>query len=175
MSLAGGQPVANFAEARTSEPLWVFQTLKRMRTSSIFSISAAVLFTIGCGNAVNGSETGTHAEPAHVEQSEGGTAVQLDNGKRWVANAETTEGINNLRTLIADNDPSKDDPKALKAAMEKEFSLIFERCTMTGEAHEQLHNYLIPFHKRLKDLDPANAKQLEDLRNYLGTYSTYFE
>ena len=146
-----------------------------MKITSLFFISAAVLFTFGCENANTGSGTGVHSEAEHVERPEGGTVVQLDNGKRWAANVETTEGINKMRTLLADTDPSKDDPIALKSALEKEFSLIFERCTMTGEAHEQLHNYLIPVQKRLNALDPANAKELEDMRRYLDSYSNYFE
>ena len=46
---------------------------------------------------------------------------------------------------------------------------------MTGEAHEQLHNYLIPIHQRLSGFDASDATQLADMKSYLGTYGNYFE
>ena len=43
---------------------------------------------------------------------------------------------------------------------------------MTGEAHHQLHNYLLA----LKDkLVVVSGKNLEEISSYLDTYSDYFE
>ena len=46
---------------------------------------------------------------------------------------------------------------------------------MAGEAHAQLHNYLLPIHRKLSDIDLSNAKELDELQAYLGTYGNYFE
>ncbi|MBK8950167.1 MAG: hypothetical protein IPM68_15340 [Flavobacteriales bacterium] len=55
--------------------------------------------------------------------------------------------------------PANGDPKALKTALEEEFGLIFERCTMEGEAHNQLDNYLLPIHQALRDLEGDEAQR----------------
>lgn len=117
---------------------------------------------------------GEHGQ-AHEEVAVGIPEVTLNNGARWSANPETMQGIANMTKLAAAYDPSKDDAKAFKAALEEEFGLIFERCTMTGEAHEQLHNYLLPIHQRLRDMDASKPEDVEDLRTYLATYGNYFE
>nr|AWJ66225.1 hypothetical protein [uncultured bacterium] len=111
----------------------------------------------------------------HAEAESEIPKVTLDNGKRWVANKETTEGIANMSELINKYDRANGDPKVLKAGLEEEFALIFERCTMTGESHNQLHNYLLPIHQELNDIDFSKTEELDELKAYLGTYSNYFE
>ncbi|MBL0127952.1 MAG: hypothetical protein IPP83_10955 [Flavobacteriales bacterium] len=151
-----------------------------------FIAGALALFTFGCNQqheqagqadaAPPATANHEHSEDAQAE--EGGsstTTVTLDNGKRWKANPETTSGIANMVALIEKQAATPGDAKALKAALEEEFGLIFERCTMTGEAHNQLHNYLIPIHQRFSGFDAGDATQLADMKSYLGMYGNYFE
>lgn len=99
--------------------------------------------------------------------------VQLDNGKKWQANLETTQGIRNMQSLLGG---ATDNTAELSAQLENEFNLIFKNCTMTGEAHEQLHNYLLPMKDQLKQLKDSNTKaQREEIQAYLKTYDNYFE
>ena len=102
-------------------------------------------------------------------------SVKLDNGQRWKANPETTTGIANMVGILDTYDPSSGDPKDLKAALDDEFKLIFERCTMTGESHEQLHNYLIPIHHALADLDGGREADRDTIAALLTRYADYFE
>ena len=63
-------------------------------------------------------------------------------------------------------------------ALLSEFNLIFEKCTMTGDAHEQLHEYLIPINNQLvglKNCESGCTEEVEYLNGYLGTYFNYFE
>ena len=101
-------------------------------------------------------------------------AVTLDNGQRWKANPETTSGIANMVGILGAYEPASGDPAALKAALEEEFGLIFERCTMEGEAHEQLHNYLLPIHHQLRDFT-ATEEQHAALSAHLAAYGDHFE
>lgn len=101
-------------------------------------------------------------------------AVTLDNGQRWKANPETTSGIANMVGILNAYEPASGDPKALKTALEEEFGLIFERCTMTGEAHNQLHNYLVPIHHQLRDFEATEAQRTA-LGEHLAAYGNYFE
>ena len=100
--------------------------------------------------------------------------VTLDNGQRWKANPETTSGIANMVAILGAYDPATGDPTVLKDALEAEFGLIFERCTMEGEAHNQLHNYLLPIHQALRDFEGSDAQRAA-LGAQLAAYGNYFE
>ena len=123
------------------------------------------------------------AEPVQtVEESHESEAVlELNNGDLWMANAETTEGIQKMTQLIT-NFTDKENMEAypeLKAKLEAEFGTIISKCTMTGEAHDQLHNYLLPMKPLFKDFaaqDLATRKAaLEKLTKHLSEYSAYFK
>jgi hypothetical protein len=121
---------------------------------------------------VNGQHEEDHSGEAKT--------VQLNNGQKWTANAETTEGIKNMSALINNfNDtPEMNDCRALKAKLTSEFDMLIQKCTMTGEAHDQLHNYLIPLREKFEALDSPDGEQcskaLNDIRDHLGAYGNYF-
>ena len=88
------------------------------------------------------------------------TSVALNDGKKWPANAETTEGIQKMTNLLEalPETATTDNINKLKKELETEFATILQKCTMTGEAHNQLHNYLLP----MKELiDAIGAGSLE--------------
>jgi len=113
---------------------------------------------------------------AHEQQEpEGMPTVLLDNGKTWAANPETTEGVEAMKALVDGFDPGIGDGAALKEGLAAEFKDIFAKCTMTGEAHEQLHHYLVPIKAMLDNLgDQPTPDELSALSDYLGTYPDYF-
>ena len=110
------------------------------------------------------------AESAHEAKE-----VTLDNGKLWVANPETTEGIKNMQKIISER-KQEATGAVLKEALENEFQMIFEKCTMTGEAHNQLHNYLLPLKMKLNQLDGTNDEAvISEIDAHLKEYSNYFQ
>lgn len=47
---------------------------------------------------------------------------------------------------------------------------------MKGEAHEQLHNYLIPLNTKIDGLSEGiNDENTEELNEYLKDYFNYFQ
>lgn len=109
-------------------------------------------------------------------------AVQLDNGKRWTANPETTSGIAEMQVILANYEGRAGDPearKALRKELEAAFQNIFKQCTMTGAAHDQLHNYLLPMKGLFEKLESETAGEsdqaFQDLKKHLAMYQTYFE
>ena len=103
-------------------------------------------------------------------------AVQLDNGQAWSANPETTHGINSMLALVEGYDPASGEGAILKEGLIAEFNDMVAKCTMTGKAHEQLHNYLAPLQVMLNKLgSKPTAADLSELSAYLGTYGKYFK
>lgn len=111
------------------------------------------------------------------EHEETAGKVQLDNGKKWKANDETITGISNMSSLAQNGIAGKIEPVKLYDSLQAEFKTIFDKCTMTGESHNQLHNFLIPVKGQLEKLKAGNSEMeiLEELQEYLLTFKNYFE
>ena len=103
-----------------------------MKTPIALTAVALALFTMSCNSDAHGTkEPQAHQaegagqmeqDPAdgdhdHAEAGSDIPGVSLDNGKRWAANAETTEGIAKMSALIAGYDRGSGDPNALKTAL----------------------------------------------------------
>ena len=102
--------------------------------------------------------------------------ISLENEKPWIANIETTEGIANMLSFVQE---FSGDYTTLHADLEQEFQSLFLKCSMTGEAHNQLHNYLIPmvayFEDIAKDDAEVSAPAISELEIHLRAYSLFFE
>ncbi len=128
-------------------------------------------------------ETTQAKVPVAEDQEEHGAvaSVQLDRGQKWKANPETTSGIRNMQQFQRDfpANPTLEDFHGLSEKLTNEFQLIFERCTMTGAAHTQLHHYLLPLKEKIENLSansiPDGQKAFEDIKVFLAAYALYFE
>ena len=109
-------------------------------------------------------------------------AVQLDKGKRWIANPETTSGIADMQAILAKYEGKTADAssrKALRAELENAFQGIFKQCTMKGPAHDQLHNYLLPMKALFEKIENETVGESEaaigQLKQHLVDYHTFFQ
>ena len=153
-----------------------------MKTTGLLATAlvGCTLLVLGCGTDKpahsDHSDEGSAAAQATDAPESGVPAVRLDSlGNRWIANPETTTGIANMSAILQAFDLASGNADTLKAALEDEFGLIFERCTMEGEAHNQLHNYLIPIHHALREFDGNAAHDREAMATHLATYMTFFQ
>lgn len=154
-----------------------------------FSALLILALSAGCRNKSaqeNNADTGknNHAhnhEKHHHGEEAGETPVSLNNGEKWQANPETTEGIKKMTGLVKEfpAQPALEDYHALKGKLETEFDQVIKQCTMTGEAHEQLHNYLLPLKKHIDKLGAATIEEcqaaLQEVSHRLDAYGTYFQ
>jgi len=105
--------------------------------------------------------------------------VELNEGQKWDANPETTQGIRNIQAQIAGAGSESLDYPALAEALEKEYKDIIKNCTMKGEAHRQLHHYLAPVHhylQQIKSEDQEEAHEaLSALKAHIEKYDVYFK
>jgi hypothetical protein len=127
----------------------------------------------------NTTEAKTEMESEENEQ-ELASPVQLNNGAKWEANAETTQGITNMKKLVSEFPVSATSQNYadLKVKLVSELNTILQKCTMTGAAHEQLHNYLLPLKDMIGNLDKStpqeSGKVLDQIRIRLSEYDQYF-
>src|SRR5687767_9344698 len=95
--------------------------MKRLR-----AVPIVLLFATGCSTADGMSSTLDH-DPGQIDiiaeasQQPQTPVVSLDNGKRWKANPETTEGIANMRAMIEKYPENGQTKTQLKDTLEAEF------------------------------------------------------
>ena len=132
-------------------------------------------FLISCQQKENQKVAIEKAEVAQEDDFQFST-VSLNDGQLWEANTETTQGIKNMQQLMADFSIDSGNSEELIVHLKDEFALIFKKCTMTGEAHEQLHNYLIPLKTKIENLSvKISDENIEELKKYLKDYFDYFQ
>jgi hypothetical protein len=135
-------------------------------------IPAAMLLITSCSEP--STEVKKEIEETKVEKM-AAPEVQLNEGARWIANQATVDGIENLSIMTDSFDPSAESYDTLQASLRDEFGLIFKNCTMKGEAHEQLHNYLLPLMELFGELtEEGSEKTLEKIKEHLARFDSYF-
>lgn len=107
--------------------------------------------------------------------------LSLNEGQKWEANSETTNGINNMITAVNDltENPTVKDYKSLGETLNDIKGKILNQCTMKGPAHDNLHSFLMPLIrkiKRLKNVDSIERAQkiTSKIELHLAEYKKYF-
>ena len=146
-------------------------------------IVSTIILLNSCGNQTK--ENHENSKTEKVEKTEEfihtESGLSLDNGKLWKANQETTTGVNNMIELM-NSFTNKDNVDAygkLTENLKSEFTMIFEKCTMKGEAHNQLHNFLVPIKDLFEGLASNDLNKCKEsygkLNKHLSVYKNYFE
>lgn len=141
-------------------------------TSTIF----LAVFAISCGQPSESEQTTAEGMEDHVK-------IQLDDGALWRANPETNLGISNMADMMAAMaDMEREDVDSynvLSESLLEQFNMIFDKCTMTGEAHEQLHKYMLPMKEMFESMAANDLDTCKDayerLSGHLAEYPDYFE
>jgi hypothetical protein len=135
-------------------------------------LCTALLLFVSC--AEPSKEVKEEMEETEIEMPSA-PEVQLNAGERWEANQATVDGIKNLSTMVEQFDSSVQSYDTLQSNLRDEFGLIFKNCTMKGEAHEQLHNYLLPLMELFGELTLEDReKSLAEIKEHLARFDTYF-
>jgi heme-binding protein len=108
--------------------------------------------------------------------------LSLNDGAKWQANEATTLGIAKMLEIVNDNtaDNQITSLNGKGELLETEMKLIFEKCDMVGESHEQLHTFLLPLVKKFRILrETTNVEEFysteKEIKNHLENYTNYFE
>lgn len=142
----------------------------------LYSVFGLFFLLISCNSSISKEDTLSYNDDGKD------VIVTLENETLWKANEYTSIGMKNMIKLMQDlaiNEANSKDFDLLTENLKNEFTLIFQKCTMKGEAHNQLHNFLIPINNEFENLgsgDLETAKTSYDrLLKHLKTYSLYFE
>lgn len=106
--------------------------------------------------------------------------IVLNNGIKWSANTETTDGVREMLTLIKDNKTTTtDDYKKLGVVLNNVKNMVVKECTMEGASHDNLHVWLHPLIKKIELLQKVQnadegAQLTSNIKTHLEGYYDYF-
>lgn len=107
--------------------------------------------------------------------------IKLDEGNKWEANSETTEGIDKMLDLLKTNDPTTvEDYHYLASKLDEDKVFIVKNCTMEGQSHENLHVFLHPLIEKIGALEKVStedkgAEIMASIKENLEGYYNYFQ
>jgi len=113
-----------------------------------------------------------------------GEKLVLNNGKKWVVVPEMMKFLKNMDYAVVEFDkkenPTKEEYQNLAVLIDKNIRDLTANCTMKGQAHDELHKWLVPFMTLSTAFD--EAEKIENLKDvYLKikasykTFNTYFK
>ena len=149
----------------------------------IILIPAIALFLFSCGNASNEksedlSEIETHNEHHHDHENE---AIELNNGEKWTVDANMLTHIRTMENdVISFAKVEQKDYKVLSEKLQASIDLLTSNCTMTGQAHDELHKWLLPYMDLVEELSEAineaeALQQFENIQTSFTTFNQYFQ
>lgn len=150
----------------------------------IFLISTIAIALIACKNEnhhenhdehEHHDETATHEEDHHNHESE---AIMLNDGEKWKVVENMSAYIRNMEKAV--NEFKGDNYPALAKTIDENIRALTENCTMEGQAHDELHKWLLPFIELSEEFDVATEKEnqekiYQEFKKMFVEYNTYFE
>ncbi len=107
--------------------------------------------------------------------------IKLDNGSKWEANLETTEGVDKMLDLVKSSNPKTvEDYQALASKLNEDKNFVVKKCTMEGPSHDNLHVFLHPLIEKINALGKVSttdegAEVTASIKENLEGYYNYFK
>ena len=153
------------------------------------SLIIAGLFLISCGQTSDHSshdeEHADHEEEHAVNEEhdhdDDSDAIQLNNGEKWEVNADMLPPIQNMELQInAFIESDEKDYNLLAQGLKSDIDELTSSCTMTGQAHDELHKWLLPYIDLVNELleaetEAEEVQQFENIQASFATYNQHFE
>ncbi len=107
--------------------------------------------------------------------------IKLDNGSKWEANLETTEGVDKMLGLLkSTNTKTVEDYHSLASKLNDNKNVVVKKCTMEGPSHDNLHVFLHPLIEKIEALGKVatveeGSQVTASIKENLDGYYTYFK
>lgn len=155
-----------------------------MNKSKIIVIAVLlIIFNISCKNDKKTIETTPKVEQKVIQEdthNHNHDTIVLNDGKKWKVVNHMMAHIKNMeKDVLNFNGKSLDDYQNLSKKLDKNIELLTSNCTMTGQAHDELHKWLLPYidltnqFQDVKNIDDAHKKYLE-IKKSFQLLNTFF-
>ncbi len=147
-----------------------------MNKLKLTTIVLSAFFLFSCNSKTKEETTQTNqTTETEVHNHDDHEAVQLDNGKKWKVDDNMMVHINQMEKDIATLNQPEDFEK-LSENLNKNVDLLTANCTMKGQAHDELHKWLLPYIDLVNDFSKdKSAENLQKITASFASFKNYFE
>lgn len=149
-----------------------------MNKLKITTIAMATFFLFSCNDkAKNETVESNQTTEVEVHNHSEDEAIQLDGDKKWKVDDNMMAHIRNMEKDIASFDNSKpENYQVLADNLKENLDLLTSNCTMKGQAHDELHKWLLPYLDLVDNFSKdKSAEQFTEIQNSFTTFNQYFE
>lgn len=101
--------------------------------------------------------------------------INLNSGEKWVVDSEMMVYIRAMEKGIQAYSMDKETER-LSDSLQSNIGSLISSCTMTGQAHDELHKWLLPFMATADSLKEKKGKNtIEELNHALKRFHVYFK
>ncbi len=143
-------------------------TMKNMKPLIILAAISICLW--GCNQS---TENNSNSHKDHHG------SISLNEGEKWIVDSAMIVHIRNIEQDILDyKQKDSNQYSTLAAKLQNHLDLLTSNCTMKGQAHDELHKWLVPFMQLVDDLlhaETDEASTFKDIEDSIATFNTYFK
>ena len=134
----------------------------------------SLLVLVSCAEQ-NDSKT-NQVEHKHTHSDE----IVLDDGDKWKVDTNMIVFIRNMENDINKQNADATDFSVLAKALDENLNLLTSNCTMSGQAHDELHKWLLPFIDTAGELSEAGDAKAQrqvylELKKAMEEFNYFFE
>mgnify|MGYP000560196682 CR=1 FL=1 len=162
---------------------YLFNFLGRtVKTPLQLSLLSACLFFGACGHFEHhhhsdGAMTNNHSD-SHTDKGKG-LNIKLNGDSKWLMDAHTRAAASTMLERFTSLDIEQQNQQQLtqlSQQLSQDLDKLIQGCTMEGDAHNALHNFLTSFMPALEELKTTGSVSSAKHVKYLLTeYQQYFE
>lgn len=149
----------------------------------IITISVISIILFSCNTAptestIEESEIEKYDEHEHNEEKE---VIVLNKGEKWEVDKDMMTHIQNMeKDFLAFTETKQKDYKSLAKKLQTNLDLLTSNCTMEGQAHDELHKWLLPYIDLVDELsevknEKEGAGAVKKIQESFNTFNTYFQ
>jgi hypothetical protein len=148
--------------------------------SRIFLIIFSIILMIACNNQTEKKEVKELAKTSLHEHNDS-NAIVLNNGEKWKVDEGMLVHIRNMENDISAIANSEEkDYKLLAKKLQHHIDLLTSNCTMKGQAHDELHKWLLPYIDLVNVFSETKNKQelqeqFKKIQSSFLTFNQYFQ
>lgn len=148
--------------------------------SKIFIIISSIILIIACNNQTEKKEVKEAPIAAIIKHIES-NAIALNNGEKWKLDDKMLVHIRNMENDINSfKNTSNSDYKELAKKLQSNLDLLTSNCTMKGQAHDELHKWLLPYIDLVNVFSKTTNKQelvvqFKKIQSSFLTFNQYFQ
>ena len=146
-----------------------------MRATQVTALALISMLAWACGEGHGVHHSDDHEAPGHVAEGKG-LGLRLDDGAKWEMDTHTRSLFAKMTERVEGHEGDHEAAKGLGSALDGDIDKLIEGCTMTGDAHGELHKYLVALIPAVEELASGGGEEeLGAVRELLDSYPRFFE